>query len=157
LLERLEHELHADQELREAVVQVVPDSSALALAAGNDLPLEPNSLGDVAHRGHDLVLAALDEPGLEVALRAVDVARVLPALDGAGGERAQPMIFVQTSELRAEDVAHLTTDEFRRRARQVTRKLGVGVMQVEITPVAMDPDDKVGIRVEQRAEAPFGL
>src|SRR5690606_3105815 len=55
--ERLEHQLHAGQDLPEAVVQVVPDVIALALDAAHDLPLEVHALRHVRDGDHDLILA----------------------------------------------------------------------------------------------------
>ena len=118
-VERFEHELDADQQLREAVVQIVTDTRALALAARDDLALELHAMRDVAHDHEDFVVAALYEASFEVAFSAVDLAHVFPKLDLARIERAQSVPFVLARELRLEQIVDVCAGESRRRPRQV--------------------------------------
>src|SRR5690606_40663794 len=109
--QRLEHELHAGEDLPEPVVQIVPDLVPLPLDHLDDLTLEIDSIRDVRDRDRDLVLADRHEPRLDEAASAVQDARELPLLHAAVLERGLAIVRVHARELGLENLVDALADE----------------------------------------------
>jgi hypothetical protein len=153
-------QLRVSEDRGQDVVEVVRNAARqradrLHLLRLPQLLLQPFSMrfgalpsGNVANRGDHLVGRASHDAGLVVARRNVDRENVFEGCDAAGIERPLDRLLQR--------VAHVLRNRQRQEARsddplRREERVPVRSREIEERPVAVDTEDHVGDRIEQRA------